>query len=173
MARKVGEVPENEEKFHSWSGVHGYYTRPETVSNPFKTDKMLNSTFDKSKMIENLTLCATQREINKSQVEFKPRTAYEPKMLGRSTSSANFVDQRTLSSIMHEKGKEEYFQESFERVSGSSLENGEDISVSIKSIPAVVNDCMGTDAPEFIVDKFVEVCNKNSAGGRITWSKFK
>lgn len=175
LAKKVGEVPEDEDKFSSWSGTHGYYTRPDTVSNPFKTDKMLNGTFDKSKLIDNVTLCTTLREINKSQVEFKPRTGHDPKMLGKSSSRTYFVDQRTLSSIMKEQGTEEKFQVSFEKFSNASgwQGNGEELSVPIKSVAAIVNDCMGTEAPEFIVDKFVELCNRNSAGGRITWSKFR
>jgi hypothetical protein len=165
LAKKVGEVPEDEDKFHSWSGNHGYYTRPETVSNPFKTDKMLNSTFDKSKMIENVTLCTTQREINKSQVEFKPKSGHEPKMLGKSSSRASFVDQRTMSSIMHENGTVENFKTAFDKVS-TYHGYGTEPSIPIKSVGSVVSDCMGTEAPEFIVDKFVEACNRNSAAGR-------
>jgi hypothetical protein len=173
LARKVGEVPENEDKFNSWSGTHGYYTRPETVSNPFKTDKMLNQSFDKSKLVDNVTLCTTLRELNKSQVEFKPSTATDSKIMSRSSSRATFVDQRTMSCIMKERGTEDNFMSSFERVSGGSAAYGDDMSIPLKHVSAVVNDCMGTEAPEFIVDKFVELCNRNSAGGRITWSRFR
>lgn len=173
LARKVGEVPEYEDKFASWSGTHGYYTRPDTVPNPFKTDKMLNSAFDKSKLVENVTLCTTLRELNKSQVEFKPRTATDAKIMSRSSSHATFVDQRTMSAIMRERGTVDNFYCSFERVSCGWGSSGEDVSVPVKHVGAVVNDCLGSDAPEFIVDKFIELCNRNSAGGRITWSRFR
>lgn len=172
LAKKVGEVPEDEDKFLSWSGSHGYYTRPATVSNPFKTDKMINGVFETSEMIHNVSLCTTQRELNKSQVEFKPKSGYDPKMLGRSTSKAYFVDQRTLSKIMTEQGTVEQFQISFDKVYDSlpeagGPERGEYYSIPLKNVPAVVNDCMGVEAPEFIVDKFIELCNKNSAAGTV------
>lgn len=172
LTKKVGEVSEDEDKFLSWSGSHGYYTRPDTVSNPFKTDKMINGVFENSEMIHNVTICTTQREMNKSQVEFKPKSGHDPKMLGRSSSKACYVDQRTLSKIMSDNGTVENFQVSFDKVYDSlpgavGPERGEYYSIPLKSVPAVVSDCMGVEAPEFIVDKFVELCNKNSAAGTI------
>ena len=178
LTKKVGEVSEEDDKFMSWSGSYGYYTRPETVSNPFKTDKMLNGVFDNSEMIHNQTLCTTQREANKSQVEFKAKTGHQPKMLGRTSSRDCFVDQRTLSSIMHEKGTLENFEISFDKIYASAPQaagigssgmdttaNRDSRAVSVKSIPAIVSDCMGVNAPDFIVDKFIELCNKNSVAG--------
>lgn len=173
LTKKVGEVSEDEDKFLSWSGSHGYYTRPATVSNPFKTDKMLNSTFDRTEMINNVTLCTTQREMNKSQVEFKPKTGHDLKMLGRSSSRNYFVDQRWLSRIMEERGTEESFQISFDKVYDGLPDSGPErtkyYSIPIRSVREVVNDCMGLESPEFIVDKFIELSNYHSAGGTVCY----
>ena len=168
LAKKVGEVPEDEDKFASWSGSHGYYSRPETVSNPFKTDKMINGTFDKNEMVHNLTLCSTQRDINKSQVEFKPSSGHDPKMLSKSTSKAYFVDQRELSRIMQDKGTVENFKISFENIcaSGGQPYSGDPL-IPVSQVHKVISDCLGVDAPEFITDKFIELCNKNSVAGII------
>jgi len=170
LTKKVGEVAEGEEKFQSWSGTHGYYTRPATVSNPFKTDKMLSGTFDKDEMINNVSLCTTLRELNKSQVEFKPRTGNDAKMLGTSSSMSYFVDQKLLSHIIQEHGTEENFRTSFDKIYDSLPESGPErskyYSIPVKRVRDVVNDCMGLESPEFIVNKFIELSNYHSAGGR-------
>ena len=172
LTKKVGEVAEGEEKFQSWSGTHGYYTRPATVSNPFKTDKMLSGTFDKDEMINNVSLCTTLRELNKSQVEFKPKTGTDAKMLGTSSSMSYFVDQKLLSHIMQENGTEEKFHASFDKIYDSLPESGPErskyYSIPVKRVRDVVNDCMGIESPEFIVNKFIELSNYHSAGGRIS-----
>lgn len=169
LAKKVGEVSEDDDKFLSWSGSHGYYTRPSTVSNPFQTDKMLNGTYNRDEMIHNATLCTTQREINKSQVEFKKKTVNDPKMLGKSASRNFFVNQRQLNHIMQDRGTVENFQVSFDKVHEETYlvntDRGELHSIQIKHVPDVVNDCLGVDSPEFIMDRFVELSNKYSAGG--------
>jgi hypothetical protein len=179
LARKVGEVGEDEDKFLSWSNVHGYYNRPETNQNPFKTDKMMNAAFDVDAMVFNQTLSNTLRETNKSTVEFKKRSDHEPKMLATTSSRANFVDQKNMSVVMLERATPAGLQASFDYMydkteSGDvrALNRGDFYAISTKYVAELVNHCMGVDAPEFIVDKFVELSTKNSVGGKITWSKF-
>jgi hypothetical protein len=54
LTKKVGEVPEDDEKFLSWSGPYGYYRRPDAVTSPFKTDKMYSDMVDVEEMKFNL-----------------------------------------------------------------------------------------------------------------------
>jgi hypothetical protein len=167
LAKKVGEVGEDEDKFLSWSGSHGYYSRPQTVSNPFKTDTMLNSSFDLKEMVHNQTVCTLQRELNKSQVEFKPKTGNDAKMLGVTSSMSSFVDQRSMSQLVKERCTEDNFRQSFIKVLQSAqAKDIDNVSLLLKNVPAVVVDCLGVNpAPEFVVDKFTELANRNSVGG--------
>jgi hypothetical protein len=177
LARKVGEVGEEEDKFLSWSGNHGYYSRPETNVNPFKTDKMMNAGFDVEAMVHNQTLCSSLREANKSTVEFKVKLTHDPKMLSTTSSQANFVDQKNMTSIMLERATSERLQAAFDDMfdkteTGLALTRGEFYAISTKYVAEIVNNCMGMDTPNFIVDKFVELSTKNSVGGKISWAKF-
>lgn len=171
LTPKVGEVPVSEDKYSAWSGTHGYYGRPETVQDTYKTDKMLNSRFDHEGMVNNQLLCTTMREKNKSTVEFKPSVDGDSKMLSRSTSMENFVNQRKMASLMQEKGTVENFQASFEKILSSSKLSSEK-GLDVRDALFVIQDCLGDDAPEFISDKFIALCKKNSFLGKITWSQF-
>lgn len=172
LTGKVGVVSENEDKFSSWSGVHGYYNRPETEYNPFKTDKMLNGTFDIDAMKYNQSLSTTMRETNKSTVEFKPRVDGDSRMLGRSISMESFVDSRSMKERMAEDGSADNFKVSFEKILDHNSEQ-QGAGLPVKLVYAVVEDCLGEDIPRFITDKFVELSKKYSFAGRISWPQFR
>ena len=173
LTKKVGEVPEDEDKFQSWSSTFGYYGRPDITLNPFKTDKMYSGNFDDKEMKFNKSLTSSLRDLNKSQVEFKPKKGSDSKMLGKTSSMTSFVHQRKMNELMKELGTVENFQTAFESTyldrDFKSMKN----SLSLKYIPEVVNRCLGTESPDFIVDKFVDLSRKNSMSGRISWAQFR
>jgi hypothetical protein len=178
LTKKVGEVPEDEEKFLSWSGPYGYYRRPDAVTNPFKTDKMYSDTVDVEEMKFNKTLSSSLRDLNRSQVEFKPKRATDARLLGTTSSMASFVPQRKINDIMKTNGTLQNFQTLFEKICNEREIQGLPSShdtyfISLQFIPMIVSDCLGREAPEFIVDKFVELSRKHSVAGRISWAQFR
>jgi len=176
LTKKVGEVPEDEEKFLSWSGPYGYYQRPDAVTNPFKTDKMYSDTVDVEEMKFNKTLSSTLRDLNRSQVEFKPKRSTDARLLGTTSSMASFVPQRKINEIMKTAGTLENFKTSFEKICNEreiqGLPSSHAYVISLQYIPMIISDCLGREAPEFIVDKFVELSRKHSVAGRISWTQF-
>ena len=115
-ALKIGITPEGKSKFDSWSGSSGYYRRPETSFNPYKTDKMLSGSISIDDLKFNASLCTSMRISNKSKVEVKRSGSLapvEPKCLGKSNSMNSFIDQRTWSQILTEFGNYETFLNAF------------------------------------------------------------
>lgn len=51
LTPKIGVTPDGQSKFDSWSGSSGYYRKPDTKYDPYKTDKMYSGVFTKSGII--------------------------------------------------------------------------------------------------------------------------
>lgn len=170
LTPKVGEVPEGCPKFNSWSGVHGYYKRPDTALNPFVTDKMMSGHFDKEFMLHNQSLCSTMRETNKSTVEFKVNLKVKPKMLSTSNSKESFIDQRYIANQICEISSSDNFERSFDKF--ATWDSDDNKFLKITDIPDLIRDCMGI-APDFVVDKFKELAKRESVAGRISWPIFR
>jgi hypothetical protein len=172
LAPKIGEVPPNVDKFKSWSGNHGYYKRPDAIINPYKTDKMLSDKVSLEDVLQNQSICSTLRNNNKSQVS-KIRVATQllndQKMLGKSNFSLSFIDYKTVVSefILHIEDFEQPFNGNIDAVEHILDSNDDGKSVSLSRVPIVVRDTLGSDVPNFILDRFVESCNRRSLEGNI------
>lgn len=169
LTPKVGEVPPNVDKFASWSGNFGYYPRAATATPQFKTDKMLSGSFNLDDLILNRTVCSRLSNKNKSLVEYKSSAQVEDnhKMFTRSNCFESHVFHKRYRQLMNERGSPEHFRGSFEKF----RVNGRDC-VSFYEIDLVVKDCLGNDAPEFIVGKFKDFSSSFAMRGEINWKDF-
>ena len=171
LCPKIGEVPDGQDKFQSWSGNYGYYRRNDTQSNPYKTDKTLNETFDTDALQLNKTLCASMAYTNKSQVNKKgPGVAVESHIcLSRTNSMESFVSQREWFKIFEERGSPERFSDCF---AAFALPDRQ-LLMPVAKIAKLVKMCIGDDCPKFILDRFIEKANRSSLNGLISWESFR
>lgn len=169
LTPKVGEVPPDVEKFASWSGTHGYYPRAATATPQFKTDRMLNDSFNLDDLILNRTVCSRLLNKNKSLVEYKSTSGMdsEQRTLSRSNTFETHVFHKRYLELLCEHDRTEKFREAFSKYQ----RNGND-SVSFYEIDLLVKDCLGNDAPEFIIGKFKEFGSSVTVRGEIQWKDF-
>lgn len=172
LTPKIG-IPE-EDKFASWSAPHGSYLRDAVTPNYFKTDKMLSNSITKQDLIENVTLMTHMYKTNKSQVEFKGKTtgslssSGSQHLFGRTNSMECFVDYKSNLSLMRQCGTVENFDRSFQKyLKTNKLNNAFEDVISLFDTDLVVRDCLGVNAPEFIVEKFKNISNSVAVHGKL------
>jgi hypothetical protein len=175
---KIGETPEGRSKFDSWHGNSGYYKRPETYLDPYKTDKMMCVGPTDEEAITNATLCATMRASNKSKVDVKRTNGTVAQEFTKSQNMENYIDQRSWSKKLLDYDYDS-FRDSFflflEEDAKTNLASSDDFSISVwtKNVPKIVKHCLGNDVPEFIIDRFAVLSRKYNNEGRISWVVFR
>lgn len=178
LTPKIGEIPPNQEKFAGWSSSCGYYPRAATANNPFKTDQMMNSSFNLDDLVLNRTICSQLCNRNKNLVEFKrPLTDSEQEGLSphevkvspmrKSNAYETHVYYHQNQILFHERGNPLYFQRSFLKYQKLGSDG-----ISFYEIDLVVKDCLGQDVAEFIISKFKEFGGSYAIRGEIFWDDF-
>lgn len=171
LTPKVGEVSPGADKFASWSGPYGYYPRAATASPQFKTDKMLSGSFNLEELVLNRTVCTRLLNRNKNLVEFKSTEGLGDSGMRKSYSRSNcfetYVHHGHFRELMAQRGTEEGFRESFLRFQKLGAD-----CVSYYEIDLLVKDCLGDDAPEFIISKFKEFASSYAVRGELFWRDF-
>lgn len=171
---KIGETPEGTSKFGSWHGSSGYYKRPDTSLDPYKTDKMMQAGPSSEESLNNYTLCSTMRASNKSKVSVNRTQDTVAKEFTKSQNMENYIDQRSWSKNLlnydYDSFRDSFFL--FTEDDVNLLEDG-NISVWTRSIPKIVKHCLGNDTPEFIIDRFSVLSRKYNNEGRISWDAFR
>lgn len=171
LTPKVGVIEDN--KFASWSGTHGSYGLPPTQPPTFKTDKMLSGSFSFDEMVLNRTVCAKMTAKNKSLVEFnKTNTNGLKKTMTRSNSSESFVHFKQHQLLMQQYGSLEQFRSSFIKYPPKKFKTSNVDVISVYDAELVVKDCLGDDAPEFILYKVRELCFHYAINGEVSWDDF-
>lgn len=176
LTGKVGEVPEHMEKFASWSGSFGYYNRARTATPAFQTDKMLSGSFNLEDLILNRTVCSRLSNKNKSLVEYKSSGGLngERPVFNRTNATETHVYHQRFRDFMKEHGTPENFYESFKRFQKlhAKTYDAKIECISFYEVDLVVKDCLGDDAPEFIIGKFKEFCSSFTVRGEVYWKDF-
>lgn len=185
LTSKIGEVPPEHDKFAGWSANHGYYNRDPVTTSAFQTEKMMKGTFTKDDLILNKMVTTGMFTKNKSQVEYKGKTGGSSTNLlatsnnfGKTNIAQHFVDHKHYLRVLRENGSLENWQRSFEKYLKlnpvSTLTRSRELNqiISLFDIDLVVRDCIGEDAPEFILDKFKELGNAVAVHGEVAWSDF-
>lgn len=167
-APRIGETPDGESKFKSWQGESGYYRKPETVMDPYKTDKALNGSYSTEELLTNVTICATMRATTKSKVVKKVDASVNnaEREFTKTQFMESFINQRDWGKILAAIRIEE-FEEAFDLHGSSSL------SVPMTKIVKVIRSVCGSDTPEFIHDRFVVSSRKYAKEGSISWMDFR
>ena len=144
MPKKIGEVPENEEKYSSWSGTSGYYKRLPTERDLYKTDKMLSSTVSVEDLLLNKALCTKMSHTNKSQVEFKPKSKNTQlnASLTRSNSFETFVNHKKFYDYYNYYVTQENFQYAFMKYKKSYGSGLNSDVLAWSDIDTVVKECL-------------------------------
>jgi len=175
LTPKIG-IPE-EDKFSSWSAPHGTYLRDSVAPNYFKTDKMLSNSISKQDLLESITVMSQLYKTNKNQVEFKGRKttpgslsssgSFATTTLSRSNTMESFVDYKSSLNLMKEVGTSNNFARSFQKYlkTNNNQDNASQEVISLFDTDLVVRDCLGENAPEFIVEKFKELNNSVAVHG--------
>jgi hypothetical protein len=178
LTPKVGTIEDG--KFDGWSGAHATYQRTPVNATSWQTDKMASGSFTFDEMVLNRTVCKTMMNKNKSLVEFKGRagSAGAPdfkKTLAKSSSMESFVDYRKFQSLMKEYGSNDQFYTSFQRFLKPKPYNPSYRPEVISAFETdfVVKNCLGDDAPEFILYKVREFGQSVAIQGEITWDEFR
>ena len=112
---------------------------------------------------------------NKNQVEFKGKNSgtlsssgsQKKHVFGRTNTMECFVDYKSNLNLMRQCGTIENFDRSFQKyLKTNKLNNAVEDVISLFDTDLVVRDCLGENAPEFIVDKFKEISNSMAVHGR-------
>lgn len=177
---KVAETLEGRaNRFQEWSPVYGYYSRPESTLNPFQTDKMRSMMYNTDYFSVNALICKTMREANKNQVVKldKPllKSDSRPLILTRSVSHQSFIDSVAKSKEASKITENiEAWDSAFGTVAlNNPRKDGDDYYITMKQVTKVVYMAIGEDVPRFVMDKFLILCKKAEAGGRIYWTDFR
>ena len=171
LTPKVGTIEDN--KFASWSGTHGSYSLLPTGAPTFKTDKMLSGSFTFDEMVLNRTVCAKLSNKNKSLVEFTKNTnSALKKTLTKSNSMESFVHYQHYQRLLHEAGSYEQFKISFDKYRRVKPNTMNMDVISVFETDLVVKDCLGDDAPEFILYKVRELCHSVAKNNEVFWDDF-
>lgn len=164
---QIGETPAGTSKFKSWGGESGYYRRPETIMDPYATDKQLSGSYTTEELQTNVRVCATMRDNTKSKV-VKGMVYSGVTEFTKSQFMESFVDQREWGKILVAIDIESY-REAFDRFGNSDI----DPSVPTTKITNVVKMACGSSVPDFIHDRFVVISRKNAVEGTVSWMNFR
>jgi hypothetical protein len=177
LTPKVGTLESG--KFDGWSGTHASYGRVSAQSAGWQSDKMLSGSFTFDDMILNRSVCQTMLKKNKSMVEYKgkkPGADFDlRRTLSRSTSQENFVDFKRYQKLMHDFGTDDQFYSSFQIYLKSkpySPANRPEV-ISLYETDFVVRNCLGDDAPDFILYKVKEFAFSVAVQGELTWDEMR
>lgn len=177
LTPKVGTIEDG--KFEGWSGTHGGYHRTPANGTAWQTDKMLSGSFTFDDMVLNRSVCKTMMTKNKSLVEFKGKAASSngdlKKTLTKSSSAEAFVDYRKFQDLMRDYGSNDQFYTSFQRFLKPRPNNPvfRPEVISVYETDFVVKNCLGDDAPEFILYKVREFGQSVAIQGEISWDEFR
>jgi len=183
---KVGiTLQQRDNRYHVWSGTHGYYQRPETYYKPYQTDNQrAMSTYNQADLRASVDICRAMATANKSQVAPKTNlaalaSAPRPVVLTRSVSADCFVDfVKKKNEAWRTASNADDYRLAFERIAAAAAaklnqsNDGDELYISMKEVPTVVNAVLGEDVPRFVMEKFVVLCKKAEAGGRVYWADF-
>lgn len=183
---KVAETLEGRaNRFQEWQGQYGYYQNARPFLDPFQTDNMRSTTYNVEDFKWNAQICKTMREANKNQVVKldKPLLTSDPRpvVLTRSVSHEAFVN--TIAKSVHASNfgegsqRLDMWESAFTAIASSRLSpkavSQDDTYITMKEVQKVVNKVLGEDVPRFIVEKFMILCKKAEAGGRVYWEDFR
>lgn len=169
--RNIGEHPDGASKFAAWAGTSGYYRRPETLSNPYKSDKMISGCYTTEELKTNVSLCHTMAHSNKSKVvDNRKATGLKATEFTRSQAMDAFQDQRDWSRKLLAEDQSS-FEQSFREY---AIEENTDFSMTVwtRNVAKVVKLNLGSSVPEFIHDRFSVLSRKYADEGRISWISF-
>jgi len=188
---KVAETLEGRaNRFNQWVQQYGYYAKPDTLLNPFQSDAMRSMQYNTEDFAWNAQICKTMREANKNQVVQldKPLLKSDPRpiVLTRSVSHEAFVDSVTKAAMASNFGETSNrerlnaWEGAFAEVAATRMASKtsvaasqDDTFITMKDVSKVVYKVMGQDVPRFIMDKFMILCKKAEAGGRVYWEDFR
>lgn len=177
LTPKVGVIEDG--KYDGWSGTHAGYPRTPLNSTTWQTDKMLSGSFTFDEMVLNRSVCKTMMNKNKSLVEFKGRAGSAggdlKKTLSKSSSTESFVDYRKFQTLMREFGSDDQFYSSFQKFIKPKPYNPvfRPEVISLYETDFVVKNCLGDDAPDFILYKVREFSQSVAVQGELTWEEFR
>lgn len=174
---KIGDWPAGQSKYSAFSDKSGYYRRMPTAPTPFKSDKQFSGSYTLDELKSNVKVCSTLRQENKSKVEVKRSTQLKAKEFSKTQFTQSFFDQRNWSKVLLKYECSSFVDEFNAHVArgGPLVGEGNDAMVLVapKYIAAIITKSLGSDTPEFIVDKFSILSTKYSVDKTISWATFE
>lgn len=171
-------------RFDSWNSKSGYYENDRMLTAGLPRTDSTTSLQDTSKFIPTSRAITSQLyNQNKSKFLLKDgpgMTKYSSKSSTNFTKS--FINPQSLKKSLESKYDESIWQESFSRYVTPVVKNATardhshlmDDFIPVSCVASVVTDCLGTEAPSFLMDMFLKLSASMATKERfISWSDFK
>lgn len=181
---------ERDSRFSNWNSTSGYYDKESILSSSIlRTDSSRNLQDTQKFLKSSVDISSKLFRANKNQVLkadapgsklHGSNTSLTSKASLKSTQSTSFINPRSWRTILAEKYDSSMWLTSFEKFvkpfkkNPTSLDGSLllDQSILLTDVSNVVFDCLGADAPSFLVEKFAKLSSEVAKERRVTWHQF-